>query len=61
MANKPKCTECKHRINNTCTSMHYDNGKPYVIAPTSAFDVSYGNRLMMKTSPRWCPLRGEQI
>lgn len=58
MTKVPKCKECNHRRSNTCALMHYDDGKPYVIAPASAFADSCGNRLAIKTSPRWCPLRG---
>lgn len=58
---KPKCTECKHRVDNTCSIKQYDNDQPYVIAPISAFDGSFGNRLMIKTSPRWCPIRHSEL
>lgn len=58
MTKVPKCKDCNHRRSNTCTLMHYDDGKPYVIAPASAFYGSCGNRLAIKTSPRWCPLKG---
>lgn len=52
-----KCKDCTYRIENTCQLRHYDNGDRYVIASASAFDGSYGNRLAIKTSPRWCPLK----
>lgn len=57
MDKTPKCSECDHRVNNTCTKLRYSDGKPYVIGSISAFDGSYGNRLAIKTSPRWCPLK----
>ncbi|MEG0411219.1 MAG: hypothetical protein RR538_09720, partial [Erysipelotrichaceae bacterium] len=57
---KPKCSECDHRFKNECNAKKYETGDPYIIGPASAFDGSYGNRLQMKTSPRWCPLRGEK-
>lgn len=54
---KPKCICCEYREKNTCTLIHYENGKPYVIGSASAFDGKYGNRLAIKSSPRWCPKR----
>lgn len=56
--NKPKCKACKHRRSNTCTLVHYDDGKPYVIASASAFEGI--DRLAFKTAPHWCPLKEDR-